>query len=132
MSSNEKAHKHRHATEHAKGLWLELIESAASTMSGYDYCPECGSVRQKTDPGRRNEFFFTALSRLKKSLSSGEKKLTESQARLIVRSISADGALNDTYASSYESQADRFVEIVRKVRPDLDEDTIKHSALIRR
>lgn len=122
---------HHHGSSSARDMWLEVVESAASTMTKYEYCPVCGAIREKADPGRRNEFFFNAFSKLKKSLSS-DSKITESQARLIVKRIGDDDNLCDTFSASFESQVSRYVDIVRSIRPDLEPDRIIKSAHLTR
>lgn len=122
---------HSHGATSAKDLWLEVIETAASTMTRYEYCPVCGAIREKSDPGRRNEFFYNAFSRLKRSMAT-ESKITESQARLIARRIGDDDNLSDTYSASFESQVGRYVAIVRTIRPDIEPERIIRSARTRR
>lgn len=122
-----KSKHHHHGLSSAKDLWLEVVESAASTMTKYEFCPVCGAIREKADPGRRNEFFFDAFTRLKRSLIDNSK-ITESQARLIVKRIGDDDNLSDTFSASFESQIGRYVEIVRSIRPDIEADRIIKSA----
>ncbi|MBX8645608.1 MAG: hypothetical protein KIS30_02455 [Thermoplasmata archaeon] len=119
---------HVHVGGTRERVWLESIPDEPSTMDLHTYCAVCGRVRQKKDHGKQPSFFVESLSRLM-TLLHGRERIVEAQARLIVRKIMSDDTICDTYSSSYSLQAERYVEIVRSYRPDLDDMLILRSTI---
>ncbi len=117
---------HAHTEGRKERVWLERIPDEPSTMEIHSYCSICGRVRPKNGQGRQPSFFVEAVSRLV-SMLSGRSRIVEVQARLMVRSIMNDDTIHDSCYSPYSLQAERYAEIVRSCRPDIDDRLILRS-----
>lgn len=117
---------HTHSDEIRKRVWLEVIHGEPSTMKLHAYCSICGCIRQMNGQGKQPAHFIEGLSKLIAALPK-RARLVEVQARLIVKGIEADETLSDPYSSPYSLQIERYVEIIRGHRPDIDEDLILRS-----
>jgi hypothetical protein len=56
---------------------------------------------------------------------SSISKLTKAEIRLIAKALETDKLFTDTYGTILDAQEDRFIEEVRKYRPDLTENFIR-------
>ncbi len=106
--------------------WLPILkERQDSTLAPHPYCRSCGLVRNiGPDRARKLGFYTEVLSELERYLrleysKKGKHKLTESQKRLMVKEMEEDILFNDIYGSIASAQEERFVDIVRKYRPDI-------------
>jgi hypothetical protein len=117
---------HTHSDEIRKRVWLEVIHDEPSKMKPHAYCSICGCIRQMNGQGKQPSHFIEGFSRLIATLPK-RARLVEVQARLIVKGIESDETLSDSYSSPYSLQIERYVEIVRGYRPDIDEDLILRS-----
>ncbi len=106
--------------------WLPILkERKESTLAPHPYCRSCGLVRNiGPDRAKKVGYYTEVLAELERYLrleysKRGKHKLTESQKRLMVMEMEEDALFNDIYGSMASAQKERFVEIVRKYRPDL-------------
>ncbi len=113
--------------------WLPLLQGEKKlTLSPHPYCDKCGLVRNVgPDRPRKLGFYVDKLSELERYLEEedskgGKTKLTEAQKRLIVKKMEDEEVFNDLYGVLASTQEEKFVEIVKDFRPDLEEKLIKY------
>lgn len=112
--------------------WLPLLNKGEEkTLAPHPYCYRCGLVRNiGPDRAKKIGFYVEVLSEVQRHLKhehskGGKHKLTEAQKRLIVKEMQEDVVFNDLYGVLASSQEERFVEILQKYRPDLEENEIE-------
>lgn len=113
--------------------WLPLLrEDTELTLSPHPYCDHCGMVRNVgPDRPRKLGYYVDKLSELERYLKNedekrGKNKLTEVHKRLIVKELGEEEVFNDLYGVLASTQEQKFVEIVKKYRPDLEECVIRY------
>ncbi len=113
--------------------WLPLLRRDTElTLSLHPYCESCGLVRNVgPDRPRKLGYYIDKLSELEKYLKKeegkkGKSKLTEAQKRLIVKELEEEEIFNDLYGVLASTQEKKFIEIVKKYRPDIEECVIKY------
>jgi hypothetical protein len=107
--------------------WLERRIGQTATMEPHPYCLVCGKVKNVDGPrARKLGFYLSGLSSLKEHLAAGARygKMTQSQSRLITKALEELDDFEDSYGLSLEVQTRLYVEAVRRVRPDLDDDLV--------
>ncbi len=118
-------HEHVDCPPHDR-RWLESHLEQAATMRPHAFCVECGKVKNMVG-GRAKKigFYLSGLSTLKEYLERGKRvKLTQSQSHLIAKSLMELKEFEDRYGMSLDVQLRLYVEAVRRVRPDLDDELI--------
>lgn len=92
------------------------------TVDRRHYCVECGLVLER---GARTVYYFIdRLSEVQHMLRTrsrrlGTRDLTEAELRLIVKAMEGDQLFADPYGSTFETQAERFVDMLAYHRPDV-------------
>ncbi len=119
---------HIHVEEAHTGIWLERRIGQASTIDWHTYCLECGLVRQHENKGRPSSFFIQGVANLVEDmLICRVGKITQAEARLMVKAIRECPDLNDTYSTNIDQQISRFLQIARSFRPNLTDEMIFRS-----
>ena len=119
---------HTHVEDAHMGIWLERRLGQASTIDWHTYCLECGLVRQPENRGRPSSFFIQGVANLVADMSMHNcGKITQAEARLMVKAIRECPDLNDTYSITIDQQISRFLQITRKFRPNLTDEMICRS-----
>ncbi len=113
--------------------WLPLLRKDTElTLSPHPYCNHCGLVRNVgPDRPRKLGYYIDKLSELEKYLKKedgkkGKSKLTEVHKRLMVKEMEEEEVFDDLYGVLATTQEKKFVEIVKKYRPDLEECVIRY------
>jgi len=113
--------------------WLPLLRRETElTLSPHPYCEFCGLVRNiGPDRPRKLGYYVDKLSEIERYLrredgKKGKKKLTEVHKRLIVKELEGEEVFNDLYGVLASTQEKKFVDIVKKYRPDLEECVIRY------
>ncbi len=113
--------------------WLPILQKDIElTLSLHPYCENCGIVRNVgPDRPKKLGYYVEKLSDLERYLDKedskgGKSKLTEVHKRLIVKEMEEEEVFNDLYGVLATTQERKFVKIVRKFRPDLEESLIKY------
>ncbi len=113
--------------------WLPLLQRETElTLSLHPYCDECGMVRNiGPDRPKKLGYYVDKLSDIERYLKKedskgGKSKMTEVHKRLIVKEMEEEEVFNDLYGVLATTQEKKFVEIVKKYRPDLEESLIKY------
>lgn len=116
-----------------KDDWLPLLQRDKElTLSLHPYCENCGMVRNVgPDRPRKLGYYVDKLSDLERYLKQeaskgGKSKLTEVHKRLIVKEMEEEEVFNDLYGVLATTQERKFLKIVKKYRPDLEESLIKY------
>lgn len=107
--------------------WLERTLGQAATMRPHAYCVACGRVKNTDGPsGRRLGFYLSGLSALKEYLGrrSDRGKMTQSQSRLITKALEGLEDFDDPYGWGLEVQARLYLQTVKRVRPDLENELV--------
>ena len=92
------------------------------TVDRRHYCVECGLVLER---GARTVCYFidrlSEVQHMLRTLSKrfGTRDLTETERRLIVKAMESDQLFADPYGSTFEAQAERFVDMLTYHRPDV-------------
>jgi len=111
-------------------VWLPKERDAESSAARHPYCVVCGTVKNMSLPRARPlAYYLGGLSSLKRHLEAAERgpKLAQVQSHLIALRLAARPEFEDPYGTPGRMQLAAFVEVVRSVRPDLDEETILRS-----
>jgi len=113
--------------------WLPLLRKDTElTLSLHPYCQHCGLVRNVgPDRPRKLGYYVDKLSELERYLKNedekkGKDKLTEVHKRLILKEVEEEEVFNDLYGVLASTQEQKFVDIVKKYRPDLEEFLIRY------
>ncbi len=107
--------------------WLERRLDQAATMRPHAYCLACGKVKNLDGPrAKKAGFYLSGLSALKEYLerSAVYGKMTQSQSRLITKTLEGLKEFEDSYGLRLEVQAQLYLEAVKGVRPDLDDELV--------
>ena len=107
--------------------WLESKVDQAATMRPHTFCMTCGKV--KNLGGSRAQalgFYLAGLSALKEHLERSGRyhKMTQSQTRLIFKQLAQLEGFDDTYGMDLTAQARIYLESVRRVRPDIEDELV--------
>jgi hypothetical protein len=98
-------------------------------LKQHPYCEECGVVKNlQGDKAKSIGYYTNALVDMKEHIEKRHKripKITQTQVRLIARELESNDLFTDEYGTNLNIQINKFVEEVRKYRPDLSEDFIK-------
>lgn len=119
-------HEHVECSPHQR-KWLEKGIDQAATMSPHYFCITCGKVRNMDGPNARKlGYYLSGLSALKEYLKRTAKcgRMTQSQSRLITKAIAGSEDFEDAYSMKLEVQAQLYLQAVKSVRPDLDEELV--------
>lgn len=115
------------------GDWLPLLRKKREmTLAPHPYCGKCGLVRNVgPDRPKKIGFYVDKLSELERYLENedskgGKNKLTEAQKRLIVKEMEDQEVFIDLYGVMASTQKEKFIEIVQKYRPDIEEKVIEY------
>ena len=123
---NAEHHKHRDCPPQDRP-WLESRLGQAGTMRPHAFCVTCGKVKTLDGPTARSlGFYLSGLSALKEHLewSAHSFKMTQAQSRLISKDLERVGEFEDTYGLALGAQIRIYLEAVRRVRPDLEEELV--------
>ncbi len=116
----------------SKGAWLPLITHVGINLhlKKHPYCEDCGVVRNISgDQAKSIGYYTNVLIDMREHISTRSKiipKLTETQVRLIAKELESNELFKDAYGTNLDVQKNKFIEEVRKYRPDLTEDFIKN------
>ena len=108
-------------------VWLAKDHMVSATAARHPYCVACGTVRNLTWPRARPiGYFLSGLGTLKEYLDheSLRPKLAQVQSHLIARRLAARREFEDPYGTPGQVQLDTYVDVVRSIRSDLDEELI--------
>ncbi|MFX0138042.1 MAG: hypothetical protein ACFFDN_30650 [Candidatus Hodarchaeota archaeon] len=115
-----------------RGAWLPLIASVGfnAYIKKHPYCKECGTIKNIIgDKARTIGYYTDVLTAIREYTNRRQSiipKLTETQVRLIAKELESNDLFKDTYGTNLDIQKNKFIEEVRKYRPDLTEDFIKN------
>ncbi len=113
--------------------WLPLLRKKHEmTLALHPYCEKCGLVRNiGPDRPRKIGYYIDKLSELERYLKNedskgGKNKLTEAQKRLIVKEMEEQEVFKDLYGVLASTQKEKFIEIIKKYRADIEEHVIEY------
>lgn len=128
MASTAPAPSHTHQDCSARErLWLSREPHAAATAVRHPYCTDCGTVRNIEFPRAKPlGHYLRGVAALKDYLDRTilHPKLAQVQSHQITCRLEARPEFEDPYGTPAWAQLSAYVEVVRRVRPDLDEDLI--------
>ena len=115
----------------SRGDWLPIV-----THIGYDnhlrkhpYCEICGTVKNiGGDKAKSIGYYTDVLIAIREHINNRHNlmpKFTQTQIRLIAKELESNELFTDTYGSNIDVQRDKFIDEVKKYRPDLTDDFIK-------
>ncbi len=119
-------HEHVDCTPDQR-IWLERMLDQTATMRPHAFCIACGKVKDlRGSRARKIGFYLSGLSALKEYLEKSTKyeKMTQSQNRLITKSLASLEEFEDSYGLSLNVQARLYIKAVERVRPDLADELI--------
>lgn len=119
-------HDHRDCAVRDR-VWLTKDRGSSASATQHPYCLGCGTVRDLTWPRARPlGYYMNGVAALKEYLDHGRMwpKLAQVQTRLISIRLASRHEFDDPYGTPGQRQLDVYTEIVRSIRPDLDEDLI--------
>lgn len=103
-------------------VYLKTMAASLKPVDKRHYCKVCGLVNEKG--ARSVKYFINRLDELQKMIDGRSRRcgligLTQTEKRLIIRSLEQDSIIEDSYGSSYKAQCDLFVGLVRRYRPNV-------------
>lgn len=107
--------------------WLERRLNQAATLRPHSFCVTCGRVKNTFGPkARKLGFYLSGLSALKEYLERSAKygKMTQSQSRLIAKALEGLDEFEDSYGLRLEVQKQLYLQAVKMIRPDLDDELV--------
>lgn len=125
-NAHESGHAHRDCSPRER-VWLERERRTPASVARHPYCVVCGTIRSLTWPqARPRGFFVSGLAALKDYLerTHAGPKLPQVQSHLLSRRLLARQEFEDAYGTPGDVQLHAYVDVVRSVRPDLDEELI--------
>lgn len=114
-----------------RGVWLPLITQIgfSAQIKRHPYCEDCGVVKNISGDKAKSIGFYTnvlvAMGEFINNRPILMPKFTKTQIRLIAKELESNDLFQDTYGTNLNVQKDKFIDEVRKYRPDLSEDFIK-------
>jgi len=111
-------------------VWLEAIHDEAATIRLHTYCVDCGAVRSTLPMrGRPMGYFQHALANLKAILDHHPSlpKLAQVHSHLIAKALESIPDFGDPYSMPFETQWTIFYSMVKRYRPDLDDDLVEQA-----
>lgn len=123
----EAGHEHADCPPNER-RWLERRPDEAATMELHVHCVVCGQVKHTEGPrARPRGYYLSGLSALKEYLEGNTTyaKMSQAQGRLIVKALEGIDGFGDAYGLSLDVQKRLYVEAVRAIRPDLDEELVE-------
>ena len=120
------SHSHRDCSGRER-VWLEKDRKAAASATRHPFCVICGTVRDLGWPKAKPlGYYLNGVAVLKEYLerSSPRQKLAQVQSHLITTRLAARPEFEDPYGTPGHAQLEAYVDIVRSVRKDLDDELI--------
>jgi hypothetical protein len=112
-------------------VWLPLLTQVGfnTPIKRHPFCEECGIVKNiGGDKARSIGFYTNVLTDIREHINRRHRilpKLTKTQIRLIAKELESNELFVDTYGTNLDIQRNKFIEEVRRYRPDLTEGFIK-------
>jgi hypothetical protein len=114
----------------SKTVWLSLVTHMGfiAHTKKHPYCEKCGTVKNIGYEKARSIGFYTGvLTSIREYVNKRQRimpKFTQTQVRLIAKELESSDLFFDTYGANFDIQKHKFIEKVRKHRPDLTEKFI--------
>lgn len=124
--SEDQSHSHRDCSGRER-VWLEKEQRAAASATRHPFCVICGTVRDLGWPKAKPlGYYLNGVAALKEYLerSSPRQKLAQVQSHLITTRLAARPEFEDPYGTPGHAQLEAYINIVRSVRKDLDDELI--------
>ena len=124
--SEKPSHSHRDCSGRER-VWLEKEQRAAASATRHPFCVICGTVRDLGWPKAKPlGYYLNGVAALKEYLerSSPGPKLAQVQSHLITTRLAKRPEFEDPYGTPGHAQLEAYVDIVRSVRKDLDDELI--------
>jgi hypothetical protein len=109
----------------SRGVWLPLVTHVGfnNHLKKHPYCEKCGTVKNiGGDKAKSIGYYTDVLIAIREHINNKRNlmpKLTQTQIRLIAKELESSELFMDTYGSNLDVQRDKFIEDVKKYRPDL-------------
>ncbi len=114
-----------------RGVWLPLVTNVGfdAQIKKHPYCENCGIIKNLGGERAKSIGYYTdvliAIREYVNNRHSMMPKFTKTQVRLIAKELESNDLFWDPYGTNVDIQRDKFIEEVRKYRPDLPEHFIK-------
>ncbi len=108
-------------------LWLPREPHSEASASKHPFCLECGTVKDLAlPPAKALGYYLAGIARLKEHLehSALHPKLAQVQSHLITERLTVRREFEDAYGTPGQAQLNAYSDVVRSVRPDLEEELI--------
>ncbi len=119
-------HAHRDCGSRDR-VWLAREPRAEATAAPHPFCVGCGTVRDLTRPKAKPLGYFLSgvghLAAYQERFNS-EAKLVQVHRHLITSRLASRPEFEDPYGTPGPRQLETYVDVVRSIRPDLEEDLI--------
>ncbi len=119
-------HTH-HECGRRERVWLERERNVIASSALHPYCVACGTVRNVAWPRAKPlGYYLSGLEALREYLDHAHlrTKLAQVQRHLITVDLAGRAEFEDPYGTPGQVQLDAYVEVIRSVRSDLDEELI--------
>lgn len=119
---------HSHSVDVQSYVWLERRHGESSTIDKHSYCRECGVISHYGNGGRQVSFFIQGIASLVEYTERRKlERITQSEARLLMKKIVADMDIADPYSTTLDIQVERFICIIKNSRPGFSDEMIVHA-----
>ena len=125
-TAGESLHAHRDCSNRDR-VWLARERAEPASAARHPYCVECGTVRNMAKPQAKPlGFYLNGVAALREYLEHDplRSKLARVHGHLIAARLAIRPEYEDAYGTPGQMQLDAYVNIVRSVRPDLDDELI--------
>ena len=114
-----------------RGVWLPLVAHVGinTHLKKHPYCEDCGVVKNiGGDKAKSIGYYTDVLTTMREYINNRDRmmpKFTQTQVRLIAKELESNELFWDPYGTNLDIQRDKFIEEVKKYRPDLTDTFIK-------
>jgi len=119
-------HTH-HECGRGERVWLARERNVTASAALHPYCVACGTVRNVAwPPAKQLGYYLSGLEALREYLDHAplRPKLAQVQRHLITVQLAGRAEFEDPFGTPGQVQLDAYVDVIRSVRSDLDEELI--------
>ena len=126
LPAGETLHTHRDCSQRDR-VWLVRERAEPATAARHTYCVACGTIRNLARPRAKPQgFYLNGVAALRDYLEHDplRSKLARVHSHLIAARLVTRPEYEYPYGTPGQVQLDVYPNIVRSVRPDLDDELI--------
>jgi|GEM_PF-1030773 len=110
-----------------EAVWLAKEPEESASVARHPFCVVCGTVRNLSLPKAHPlGYYLSGLAALKEHLEHAplRPKLAQVQTHLIASRLASRPEFEDSYGTPGRAQLHAYVDVIRSIRADLEEELI--------